>query len=364
MNSPSTVQIQNSNLPSQSSERKSDINNSEWSAHRDQNGKLFFHNKKTGETRWDPPNTVKTVFNFDTLKTSKRSSQKDSDDSSMSNLERESAKILFNKYDEDGDGSISISELAVMMKNLGINPSDGQLMKMVDIIDVDNNGKIEFEEFVSMLSIVNIPSSNLLYLVNGNNMMYDEKNESGGNDSQKNGNAKSHNINHWEEFTDDKTGRNYYVNRATGHTQWEVPEIILQAWTKATKERFEKRERFSQLSEREIQDAKISFQKFDRDKSGAISETELMEAMGFLGQYPTIDEMREMMAFIDKDASGTIDFDEYCTLLSLVPQADDWDEFEDEKTLKPYFRHKITGEVKWKRIDLKKKEKANKDEKK
>ncbi len=76
--------------------------------------------------------------------------------------------------------------------------------------------------------------------------------------------------------------------------------------------------------------------------------------MSALGHYPTAEELQTMMAAVDADGNGTVEFEEYLVMLSLVPQEDDWEEFEDEATSKPYFRHKSTGVVKWKRVEARK----------
>ena len=61
-------------------------------------------------------------------------------------------KEEFNKFDENGDGIITTDELAVVMKNLGQNPTEQQLKDMVEEVDIDKNGTIEFGEFIMMMT--------------------------------------------------------------------------------------------------------------------------------------------------------------------------------------------------------------------
>uniref|UniRef100_A0A7S4PLK9 EF-hand domain-containing protein n=1 Tax=Paramoeba aestuarina TaxID=180227 RepID=A0A7S4PLK9_9EUKA len=58
----------------------------------------------------------------------------------------------FRVFDRDGDGSITIQELAEVMKDLGQTADEAQLTRLVASIDKDNNGAIEFEEFVPLLT--------------------------------------------------------------------------------------------------------------------------------------------------------------------------------------------------------------------
>ncbi|GBG27901.1 Calmodulin [Hondaea fermentalgiana] len=59
---------------------------------------------------------------------------------------------IFNLVDRDGGGSISNSELGDLMDTLGINASQEEIDLMINEIDQDSNGEIDFEEFVAVMS--------------------------------------------------------------------------------------------------------------------------------------------------------------------------------------------------------------------
>lgn len=50
----------------------------------------------------------------------------------------------FQLFDKDGDGTITTNEIGTVMKNLGQDPSEEELMEMVREVDVDGNGIVEF----------------------------------------------------------------------------------------------------------------------------------------------------------------------------------------------------------------------------
>lgn len=54
----------------------------------------------------------------------------------------------FITFDKSGDGQISVQELGVIMKQLGQNPTKAELQDIVQEIDEDGNGEIDFDEFL------------------------------------------------------------------------------------------------------------------------------------------------------------------------------------------------------------------------
>ncbi|KAF7640415.1 hypothetical protein Mgra_00000235 [Meloidogyne graminicola] len=60
----------------------------------------------------------------------------------------------FKMFDKDGNGTMSIKELGVAMRTLGLNPTEDELLNMVNEYDVDGNG-IDFSEFCKMMKEMN-----------------------------------------------------------------------------------------------------------------------------------------------------------------------------------------------------------------
>ncbi|KAH8495700.1 hypothetical protein H0E87_018762 [Populus deltoides] len=55
-------------------------------------------------------------------------------------------------FDKDGDGCITVEELATVIRSLDQNPTEEELHDMISEVDSDRNGTIEFAEFLSLMA--------------------------------------------------------------------------------------------------------------------------------------------------------------------------------------------------------------------
>ena len=61
-------------------------------------------------------------------------------------------KEAFNIFDKDKDGYITIKELDQIMKKLGQAPTESELQNMINEVDIDGNGTIDFREFLGIMT--------------------------------------------------------------------------------------------------------------------------------------------------------------------------------------------------------------------
>lgn len=69
------------------------------------------------------------------------------DDEQISELRQ-----IFRSFDRNNDGSLTQLELGSLLRSLGLKPSPDQLEILIQKADTNNNGLIEFSEFVGLVA--------------------------------------------------------------------------------------------------------------------------------------------------------------------------------------------------------------------
>ena len=73
----------------------------------------------------------------------------------------------------------------------------------------------------------------------------------------------------------------------------------------------------SELTEEQRQEIKEAFDLFDTEGSGQIDAKELKVAMRALGFEPKKEEVRKMIADVDREGKGYIDFQDFLDLMTV-----------------------------------------------
>lgn len=61
-------------------------------------------------------------------------------------------KEAFSLFDKNNDGKITTKELGTVMRSLGQNPSESELNDMINEVDMNSDGSIDFPEFLTMMA--------------------------------------------------------------------------------------------------------------------------------------------------------------------------------------------------------------------
>ncbi|KAK7265045.1 hypothetical protein RJT34_32661 [Clitoria ternatea] len=69
---------------------------------------------------------------------------------------------IFGRFDMDSDGSLTMLELAALLRSLGLKPSGDQVQLLLGNMDSNGNGTVEFDELVRTI----LPDMNAQVLLN------------------------------------------------------------------------------------------------------------------------------------------------------------------------------------------------------
>jgi calmodulin len=81
-----------------------------------------------------------------------------------------------------------------------------------------------------------------------------------------------------------------------------------------------------EIPESRLKEFRDAFELFDKDKDGTITAKELANVMKSLNQDPTEQELNEMIAEVDIDGNGQIDFEEFVCLMNRRSKETDTEE--------------------------------------
>jgi calmodulin len=70
----------------------------------------------------------------------------------ISDERRKEFQDIFDQYDKDKDGKISGRELANVMFSMGLSPTDDEINAMIKEVDLNNDGKIDLDEFITLMT--------------------------------------------------------------------------------------------------------------------------------------------------------------------------------------------------------------------
>ena len=65
--------------------------------------------------------------------------------------QRKEYQDIFDQFDKDKGGAIGTRELANVLFTLGQNPTDDEVAAMIKEVDLNNDGKIDLDEFITLM---------------------------------------------------------------------------------------------------------------------------------------------------------------------------------------------------------------------
>ena len=73
------------------------------------------------------------------------------------------SRQTFSMFDADGGGTISTRELGYAMRSMGMNPTEAELLEMINEFDTDGSGQVPSTQLIFLLFV---PITNIFYRLN------------------------------------------------------------------------------------------------------------------------------------------------------------------------------------------------------
>lgn len=184
---------------------------------------------------------------------------------------RKKLRMVFDKFDEDGSGAVSTGEMTKMIRQLELSLSSEEIAQLMRDADPDGSGQIEFEEFVTVMA--------------------EQMNKGGG-------------------LADVVSAAGNLFGWVGGLASWFSGEKPAEEKPVAPVAPVAK-----PLDEETRKKLRMVFDKFDEDRSGAVSTYEMTKMVNELGLELGPAEIGNLMKEADPDGSGQIDFDEFVSVM-------------------------------------------------
>eukprot|EP00931_Biecheleriopsis_adriatica_P092793 TRINITY_DN66573_c0_g1_i1.p1 TRINITY_DN66573_c0_g1~~TRINITY_DN66573_c0_g1_i1.p1 ORF type:complete len:1128 (-),score=158.23 TRINITY_DN66573_c0_g1_i1:56-3439(-) len=243
--------------------------------------------------------------------------------------EREVIRKRYQESDADGSGTIDINELADLLKSIGIYPFRSTVEGALAVVDEDLSGELDFNEFVLLLAIYGKTEGfsreevRRLFRVF---VRFSETPDSGQRRSMKIsnlslallymfGNQVSSLISVITENAILSTpapkpaSNNKTPNADQGKLEqtMDFPDFL--RWSR-------------RLREAEIQMYHDEFDRCDADGGGSLDSEEIRAVLFNLGYTPLKAVVFDLIDTFDVDQSGTLDFDEFVSMMQLFRKTD------------------------------------------
>jgi len=256
-------------------------------------------------------------------------------------FETNAYKQLFEQFDEDNSGFLDSEEIVTFLSSLGFTPLRSMVKEAMDLVDLDGNGQLDFEETVIMLHVYKHSEGFTLDEISELTAAYKTAQDALDDSSA---------IHHKNAQTLPADKLADMLVRFFGPAAAEASvEIQTDVQTRAAGKggdtgvplglNFQEAVVWARkLRDKEFHDFRDAFDKFDEDKSNSIDRNELAKiiaSLGFTIPQKTIDEMiEEANSRGDipdeklKDGGVELDYDAFVHLMKILQENDGFSEEE------------------------------------
>jgi len=265
--------------------------------------------------------------------------------------ERKQIQMVFETFDEDQSGEISVFELRKLCSSLGLIPLRRMISEALKVVDQDGSGQLDFTELITFLAVYNNAEGFTKSEVMELHRSFDQ----------------------WAEANPSAQGEKLMPASALSDALVSVFGLQAAEFARKYQEQLESGQglqvssfnptnseaeslRFSEflIFARKVREGEYGklkeqgyFEKCDLDSSGSINEMELRAALKKMGFTPLRQVLMEILKDVVEDGkwttSSALDFDEFFDFMVIFRQRDGFSKSEVEEFRKTFLRFDEDG---------------------
>ena len=236
--------------------------------------------------------------------------------------------LVFAVCDDNNDGTINKEELEAVMKYMGLNPTKKEIQEIMEKLDADGSGVLEFREYLDLVqTIKNEDPLNFDPTLNSNNLTQEEQDQikekfllfdadgSGSISKEELGAAMRY---MGQNPTEAEVQTMLETLDKDGTNMLEFPEFLTLMGQIKNHDPLSFDLKADSLSTKQIAEIQEKFLQFDDDQDGVIDKSELGAILRYMGQTPTEGEIQDILLKLDEDGTNALEFPEFLKLMTSL----------------------------------------------